>query len=244
MDVHNYVCSACDRTFYSQSALNQHNFDMHNYACSACDRTFCSQPALDQHDFDVHNYLCQSCNRTFYSQSALEQHNSDKHSYFCRTCSRNFYHQSSLDQHNAAKHNAAEYNYSIWRYLTAIPYLPSAPAITADDIQADVSEHEGPRPNYDTSDLGSLSGLNDIGDLNPDASIPDINAVTQSHSVSNAEVVSQDTIDEPSSPQLGAEIGDNGLRDRPSGLMVDESAGSELYVRSFLSKGNRRCLKR
>jgi hypothetical protein len=73
-------CLQCDRSFSSQSALDQHlNSSIHasEFICEDCDRSFGSQSALDQHlNSSIHapEFVCEDCDRSFSSQSALDQH--------------------------------------------------------------------------------------------------------------------------------------------------------------------------
>jgi heat shock protein HslJ len=104
-------CEACNRSFVSQEALDQHLRDSPAHAviydCEPCNRSFGSQEALDQHlrDSPAHAviYDCEPCNRSFSSQEALDQHlrDSPAHAviYDCEPCNRSFGSQEALDQH-------------------------------------------------------------------------------------------------------------------------------------------------
>ena len=102
-------CSPCNRTFGSQSALDQHlSSSTHTpkFRCDDCNRSFGNQSALDQHlaDSSVHasKFNCGDCNKIFGSQSALDQHlASSIHTpkILCINCDRSFGSQSALDQH-------------------------------------------------------------------------------------------------------------------------------------------------
>jgi Zinc-finger double-stranded RNA-binding/Zinc-finger of C2H2 type len=73
---------ACDQSFDSEKALQQHLRDSPAHApsfeCETCDRSFGSEEALEQHlrDSPVHapSFDCETCDRSFGSEEALEQH--------------------------------------------------------------------------------------------------------------------------------------------------------------------------
>jgi uncharacterized C2H2 Zn-finger protein len=84
---HIFECDDCDRSFGSQSALNQHlNSPAHNFECDECDRSFRSQQSLEQHlNSPAHNFECDECDRSFRSRQSLEQHlDSPRHGFGMR----------------------------------------------------------------------------------------------------------------------------------------------------------------
>lgn len=77
-------CEECDRTYKSNSALQQHLRDssVHTstFECEHCQRTFSSEQALQQHrESPAHRmtFHCDSCDQDFNNKQALLQHMRD-----------------------------------------------------------------------------------------------------------------------------------------------------------------------
>ncbi|KAK8913373.1 Zinc finger protein 358 [Metarhizium anisopliae] len=142
-----FDCIACDRSFGSEEALEQHLRDapVHapSFECSTCDRSFGSEEALEQHlrDAPVHapSFECSACDRSFGSEEALEQHLRD-----APACDRSFGSEEALAQHlrdSRAHTQAAETPLDIFfRSFPDFDYNPSLPPATT---YAYLRQHEG-----------------------------------------------------------------------------------------------------
>lgn len=101
------LCRECNRTFVSETALQQHRREspIHKvFACDICDANCVGTAALDQHMETYHPPPhCALCDRDFVSEQGLQAHlqTSSAHlpTYECRECDRSFNTEAALRQH-------------------------------------------------------------------------------------------------------------------------------------------------
>lgn len=102
-------CTACDRSFSSNSFLSAHVRRFHlmekTHKCSECDRAFFRESHLKKHTLrhtGAKNYKCEVCSKQFTTKSILTRHmrihNNDKR-FKCTICEQAFVQKPSLNWH-------------------------------------------------------------------------------------------------------------------------------------------------
>ena len=73
-------CQSCDRTFKTNSKVNEHKKMVHEmikFNCDTCDKSFSSNGNLKQHKMKVHDLIthrCEVCEKSFMDRSSLMMH--------------------------------------------------------------------------------------------------------------------------------------------------------------------------
>lgn len=116
VDPRKHNCTACERTFTSNSFLNAHVRRFHlmekRYKCLECKSAFFRGCDLKKHML-IHtgakDFKCTVCSKYFAKKSTLNQHmrihNNDTR-FKCTICGQAFVQKPSLIQHMRAKHDA------------------------------------------------------------------------------------------------------------------------------------------
>ncbi|XP_067873669.1 zinc finger and BTB domain-containing protein 40 isoform X3 [Heterodontus francisci] len=112
------VCSACEKSFGSTTALNKHmksdHSDIKMLECENCKDTFATQALLHIHmkskHSGIHPFKCSYCPSTFRFPGALHHHLSTEHltqqtsTFICGECTELFNSQQDLEEHQRSKH--------------------------------------------------------------------------------------------------------------------------------------------
>ena len=116
-----HVCSVCEKTFWTQKALDYHYEHLHknNYpsiTCQICDGKFAAKETLERHMKEVHGekkHHCEKCPAAYTRKGELEKHLDEGWHYFsfyCKQCKKTlvFKHLKGLIDHVIVKQSEGE----------------------------------------------------------------------------------------------------------------------------------------
>ncbi|KAL2830135.1 hypothetical protein BJY01DRAFT_120863 [Aspergillus pseudoustus] len=104
----NYICTICERTFSSETALYAHcrSTSRHSW-CERCSRVFISLQARNSHlQGSKKHYICPKCPHVqdFKAFQELQDHLVESH-YFCPDCKLYYSSFDKLQEHDIARHH-------------------------------------------------------------------------------------------------------------------------------------------